>query len=204
MFSLVFKLLLTCSLMISSAYASGGGEAKEEVKGEAKADGHGEAAPKKEIKKSEDSYAVVHARVMGLEAKVRSAEEEIRKLIKEKQQTTDEKKLNEIIKQMLTLHHEMEKNAKDYDQQRALLNYRYPEKDLSENRKYERIEIKSIEEMEGQMSLTGSIKKTMGKMRSVYSSSRKSSQREKLDKNRQEKDEMSGAPGLVEPVILKK
>ncbi len=89
-------------------------------------------------------------------------------MILEKQNTKDPEKTNEIIKQMITLHKELEHNLREYDQQGALLKYRYPEKGQTEKREYERIELKSIEEMESQMSLSSSVKRTLRKVRMQY------------------------------------
>lgn len=161
---------------------------------------------KKDIKSAEDSFSVVQARVQTLEAKVHSGQEELEKLIEEKQHTTDPKQVGEIVKQMLGLHKELRKNVKEYDQQRALLKYRYPEKGLTEKREYERIDVKSIEDMETQMSLSTSVKKTLKKVRSQYETLGETKARlEKAsERSPDKKSSKPTEPSLVEPVILKK
>lgn len=198
MSSLAINLFLLLILSVSSSAMASGGEDKPK---------EGVVA-EKEIKSDEESFTVVQARVLGLEAKVRSAEDGIKKLIEEKQRTQDPEKLNEIIRNMITLHKELENHAKEYDQQKALLNYRYPEKGQSEKRKYQRHEVKSIEEMEGQMSLSKSLQKTMSKVRIQYemneapsNSSQTKSQKGTQPLNQIEKNEKSD---LLVPVILKK
>lgn len=192
---LVPKILLIFLTFTSVASANEGGEAAK--------------APeqKKEVKSSEETFAVVQARVQGLEAKIRSAEGEIEKLIVEKQHTKDTQKVNEIIRQMITIHRELEHHLKEYDQQRALLKYRYPEKGQAEMREYERIELKSIEEMEGQMSLTSSVKRTLKKVRSQYETpgteDGKAPHGDEAAAKRNKKDPSSPS-SLTEPVILKK
>lgn len=201
MFCQVPKLLLTVLLAVSFSFAHAN-EAKEEKK-----EGEGGKEEKKEAKSAEDSYAVVQARVQTLEAKVHSSQEELEKLIKEKQETKDPAKVSEVIKQMLSIHKELEKNVKEYDQQRALLKYRYPEKGLAEKREYERIDVKSIEDMETQMSLTNSVKRTLQKVRTQYESASDAKARElkasKLHKSNDKSSEKS-SPSLTEPVVLKK
>lgn len=205
MFSLVLKAVLTLLATASLALANeggghGGGEKKEEKKEEKAEGGHAEKKP--EVKSAEESFNVVQARVQTLEAKVKSAEDEIQKLIVEKQHTKDTQKVNEIIKQMLTLHRELQKNAKEYDQQRALLKYRYPEKGQSEEREYERHEVKSLEDMESQMSLTSSVKRTLKKVRSQYGTAEASDPGgERVPRKKPVK---INPPSLVDPVILKK
>lgn len=121
--------------------------------------GEGEGGASKKEEKPE--WVTIQARVATLETKIRSAEEEIKKLVAEKAHNKDPKRTQEIINQMKTLHNEMKTNAVEYEQQRAVLKYRFPEKDLKGARVYERIEVKSIEDMEGQLSLGSSVKKTL-------------------------------------------
>jgi hypothetical protein len=190
MYSLALKIVFSL-ILSSTALASGGG-------GHGGGEG-GEAKPeKKEIKSAEDSFAVVQ----GLEAKVHSGQEEIQKLISEKQHTKDPEKVNEIIRQMMTLHKELEKNLKEYDQQRSLLKYRYPEKSASEKRVYERIELKSIEDMESQMSIGSSVSRTMKKVRMQYGNPEPESK--KGDGHSKTGPSKPSQPGLTDPVILKK
>lgn len=199
MFSLVPKILLISLTVVSLAFANEGGEKKEESSGGE----HGApAAAPKEVKTAEETYAVVQARVQGLEAKVHSGEAEIQKLILEKQHTTDPEKVNEIIRQMMTLHKDVANTLKEYDQQRALLKYRYPEKGQVEKREYERIELKSIEDMETQMSLGSSVKRTLKKVRSQYGEPGK--HHEETASESKQKQIKEPQPGLVDPVILKK
>ncbi|MFV8256709.1 hypothetical protein ACNQKP_02820 [Bdellovibrio bacteriovorus] len=189
---------LTILLSASVALASGG----EEHGG-----GHGEkkeAAPK-EVKSREESYGVVQARVAALEAKIKAGETEIQKLILEKQHTKDPAKVNEILGHMMTLHKDMEKNLKDYDRERTLLKYRYPEKGLADKREYERIDLKSIEEMENQMSLGSSVKRTLKKVRSQYETPEDVKKVEASEAADGHKKPAPQAPAsLTDPVILKK
>lgn len=190
MYSLVLKIMFTFLTVSSLSYASGGGEP---------------APAPKEVKSNEESFGVVQARVQGLEAKVRSAEEEIKKLIEAKHHTKDTEKANEIIKQMISLHREMEHNVKEYDQQRALLKYRYPEKGRSDKRAYERIDVRSIEEMEGQMTLSSAVEKTLNKVRTQYKSAESKEKKEVGAMSASEKNKSKRAqPGLADPVVLKK
>ncbi|XGC81109.1 hypothetical protein ACES2L_01270 [Bdellovibrio bacteriovorus] len=197
MYFQVLSFLLSFFTATSLALASGGEEKPAE------GGGHGDAAaaaPAKEIKTNEESFNVVQARVSGLEAKVRTGQDEINKLIAAKQTTKDPEKLNEIIKQIIHLHHELAANIKEYDQQRSLLKYRYPEKNQTAGRVYERIDLKSIEEMEGEMSLSSTVKRTLKKVRSQYGIKEKPQVPE--DSHTQKKN--APEPGLIDPVILSK
>lgn len=194
---LKFLMIFLTALSVTAAHAN---EAKEEKK-----EGEAPKEEKKEVKSAEDSYAVVQARVQALEAKVHSGQEEIEKLIQEKQTTKDSARVSEIIKQMNGLHKELQKNVKEYDQQRALLKYRYPEKGLTEKREYERIDVKSIEDMESQMSLSTTVKHTLRKVRMQYEAPEDKARNEKDGEgDTVKKSAKPQAPGLTEPVILKK
>lgn len=157
---------------------------------------------------NEESYAVVQARVQGLEAKVRASEAEIQKLIHEKQKTKDPEKVSEIIRTMLTLHKELSNQVREYDQQRNLLKYRYPEKGLTDVREYERIEVKSLEDLESQVSLSASVHRTLEKVRMQYKGDQK---RTISSEGGSQPAHLSAQPakgkgksGFMEPIILKK
>ncbi|MEN0057886.1 MAG: hypothetical protein AAGB31_03555 [Bdellovibrio sp.] len=200
MFSRILKMIFCCQVIAALAWANEGGGGGEHGAAPAAA-----AEAPKEIKSNEDSYAVVQARVQALEAKVHSGETEIQKLLLEKQHASDPEKANEIIRQMITLHHELEKNNKEYDQQRSLLKYRYPEKGLQGQRVYERIDVKSLEEMESQMSLSASLKKALRKVRIQYETPEEVVAEQQKKEEAQHSRKPAEAPsGLIEPVILKK
>lgn len=201
MFSQALKALLICSFLAFSTHAwSAEEEKKEDKKEEKKAEGGAEA--KKESKPKGDDFNSVQAKVSALEAKVKAGNEDIDKLIEEKQATKDPQKIQEIVKQMVTAHKELEKNAKEYDQQRSLLKYRYPEKDQKIEREYERIEVKSLDEMEGQKSVSASIKHTLQNVRNQYGEpEKKESSATKAETKKEEKPKTTP---LDEPVILSK
>lgn len=157
--------------------------------------------PKKEEKKEE--WVGIQARVQTLEMKIKSSQDEINKLIEEKAKIKDPQKSKEIIEQMKALHKEMQANVKEYDQQRALLKYRYPEKDFKGTREYERIEVKSLDEMENQMSLSSSVTRTLQKVRTHYEKADDKKVREETAA-KQAESQPKKAPSLVDPVIMKK
>ncbi|UYL10334.1 hypothetical protein B9G69_007040 [Bdellovibrio sp. SKB1291214] len=212
MFSLVLRsilILITVMSVAMAAYANeggghGGGEEKKAEGGEKK-EGEG-GAEEKPVKSAEESYDKVAAKVAALEAKVHSGQEEIEKLIEEKAHTKDPARINEIVKQMLTLHKELKKNVEEYDQVRGLMKYRYPEKGLATKREYERIEVKSLDDMESQMSLSSSVKRTMKKVRTQYDTPDQAKARKEAEVagHAEGSKKKKKEPELTEPVILKK
>lgn len=204
MYSLGIKFLVMGALLMSApAFASDHGGGGEEKKEGEKAEGGEEKAAPKERRTSEATYAEVQAKVSGLEAKIRSAEDEIAKLIAEKQHTTNKERTSQIVSEMVKLHREMQTNVREYDQQRSLLKYRYPEKGVGgEKREYERIEVKSLDEMEDSLSLSSSVNKTLKKVRTQYE---KPDTTVKSEKKATKKSlEKTEEPALTAPVIIKK
>lgn len=151
----------------------------------------------------EDSYAVVQARVQGLEAKVRSTEAEIQKLIQDKQTSKNAEHTNEVIRNMMSLHRQLDTQIKEYEQQRNLLRYRYPEKNQADVRQYERIELRSLEEMESRMTLGSAVDKTLKTVRKQYPNVDKELSEGLTEKKAPAKESQKGQE-LMEPVILKK
>lgn len=151
----------------------------------------------------EESYAVVQARVQGLEAKVRSTEAEIQKLIQDKQSSKNAEHTNDVIRNMMSLHRQLDTQIKEYEQQRNLLRYRYPEKNQADVRQYERIELRSLEEMESRMTLGSAVDKTLKTVRKQYPNKDKSNSEGTVETKTPAKESQKGQE-LMEPVILKK
>lgn len=178
--------------------------------------GEGEGAPKEAAKK--DEYAEYQGRVAALEAKIAASEDIIKRLLADKQSTKNQEQVSEIVKSLVAEHKTLQKNIEDYDQARSYLRYRFPEKGLKETRVYERIELKSLEEMESQLSLDARVKKTLVKVRKQYpgSETKKPVASPEEDVAQTESHEhgtipvkKSGrkkqeGPGLADPVILTK
>lgn len=189
---LALALCLTVGFISSSWSAEEKAEDKKAEGGEAKAEAKSE---------KKDEAAEVQAKVSALQAKIKASEDTIDKLIEEKQKTTDQNQISEIIKNMVNEHKTMEKNVEEYEKARSYLQYRFPEKGLKEDRVYERIEVKSLEEMENEKTLDSQVKRTMNKVRKQYASPDQKPAREKSKTSKKSKKE---GPGISDPVILSK
>lgn len=172
-----------------------GGEGKEEAKGE---------------KEKKDEYAEAAGQVAALQAKVKASEEAIHKLIEEKQTAKEPDKVGEIVKSLVNEHKILQKNAEEYERARAYLQYRFPEKGMKEKRNYERVEVKSLEEMENQQSLESRIKKTLGRVRKQYDAPEPKkkavtpAEKEKRANGKRENKKAPEGPSISDPVILTK
>jgi hypothetical protein len=108
---------------------------------------------------------------------------------------------------MVSEHKTLQKNIEDYDQARSYLQYRFPEKGLKGERQYERIELKSLVEMESEMGLDSRIKRTLRKVRNQYKAPAPRAvqveSRTGSDKGSKIKKPSEG-PSISDPVILTK
>lgn len=154
-------------------------------------------APSEEPRSSEESYATVAARVQGLEAKIKSSEGEIQKLLQEKAAAKPER-VGEITVEVQHLHNKMQEQIREYDQQRSLLKYRYPDKGRTDKRVYERIDLKSLKQMEEEVGLSSALKRSLDKVRKHYGQPSNPAESEnRTAKPKTKKD-------VLDPVILKK
>lgn len=142
--------------------------ANEDAKKEEAPAKEGEKKEEAKTEKKEDGWQEVSARVQALKAKVETHEKNIQALVQEKATSHSEARLSEIVKQLVLEHKSYMEASKEYDRERAFLMYRFPEKGVKGDRKYERLEVKSLEEMESQMSLEGRVRGVLTKVRKQY------------------------------------
>lgn len=160
---------LFCLLSMEAAFAQEGEGSPAPTEGAKPAEAGKAAGPIKDEKATAQQEVLdLQARLMGLKTKISAKKEILKRLVSEKQGLKDDKKSLEIFNEMKSEYKEMQTAIKDYDEQIALLNYRYPEKGLIKERKYQRIEIKSLDEMEKEFSLQGKIKKTLARVRQQF------------------------------------
>lgn len=174
-------------------------EAKSEkpAEGEAAAEGEVTESQKKQMNEAME----LQSKVQALQAKIRSKEESINKLIEEKSRTKDPDKVKEIISEMVTEHKEMSKMIEEYEQNRSLLRYRYPEKGYSGTRSYERMEVKPLDQMENQMSVEAKLKRNLKTVRSQYG---EPADVKNLKKKKPGQKRETEAPSLTEPLVIQK
>jgi len=180
-------------------------EAKKEEKAEEKKEGEESAegeksdvtdAQKKQLNEAQE----LQSKVQGLQARIKSKEETITKLIEEKNHIKDASRVKEIISEMVAEHKEMSKMILEYEQSRNLLRYRYPEKGYTGSRAYERMVVKPLDQMENQMSVEAKIKRNLKTVRSQYGEPAENKNKKKKSVQKKEAE----APSLTEPIVLQK
>ena len=124
----------------------------------------------------------------------------INKLIQEKNNIKDAARVNDIIAEMVAEHKEMSKMIIEYEQNRSLLRFRYPEKGYSGTRAYERMEVKPLDQMENQTSVEVKLKRNLKTVRSQYGELVENKTKKKKSVQKREVE----APSLTEPIVLQK
>lgn len=153
--------LFFCVLM-SSLYlnANSGGEEKKET---------APAAPVATV----PAWIPLEAKITELSARVKSKEESLAKLLEEKNHLpANSPHVKPLLNQILKEHEELQKLAEDHKKNVNQLNYRFPERNAKANRTYDRIEVKSLEQMEQSLGLDGKLDRNMNKMRTQYGTSK--------------------------------
>lgn len=146
-----------------------------------------------------------------LKTKIKMSEDAIEKLIDEKQKTKGEKQSAEIVKNLKLEYKVLKETTEEYEQKRNQLRYRFPEAGVTDEREYERLEVKSLEEMENELTLGGRLKKTFARVKKQYPKSaqeiQKKEKEEKKSHKSSEKHEGSGGKNenpLAQPGVLTK
>jgi len=103
-----------------------------------------------------------------LKAKIKSKEDTIKEIIHHKNSAKSKAEAEALVGELLREHKELTKLLEDYNQSAQLLKYRYPDVGITEKRKYEKIEIKSIDDYEDAQTIEGQVKKTVAKVKTHY------------------------------------
>ena len=151
------------SLAKEDAHGGGGGH---EAPAEASGEGHEAGAKKVE---EAPGWLEIEAQISSLEAKVQSKTRAIESLIEEKNHLkAGDSSLSEVVKQLGQEDRERRKLAEELEKQKTILAFRFPERGAAKNRKYQKVEIKSISEIEANMGVDGRLNRSVKRMRSQY------------------------------------
>lgn len=195
------KVLVLCSLLSFAARAEEGHDGGAGKANEAS------AAPASGTGKTDD-WIEISNRVMNLRTKVSMKRDNLRNLIEEKRTTKDPHRIAEIIKLMVEEHKAIQKDAAEYNQQSSILNFRYPEKAMAAGRrKYERIEIGNLNQIESQVTLEARIKNIVEKTKRQYGNEPTSERlpaSSSIVPQKSEKKAASTSDYLKEPVVVEK
>jgi hypothetical protein len=114
-------------------------------------------------------WTEIQNRLAQIESRMKMKNDAIAKLIEEKQKLPgNSPRVKEVINSMISEHKELQKLASDYEKEKTILNFRYPEKAAKAGRKYGPVEVKTLEEMETEMGIDGRLSRNMKKLRGQY------------------------------------
>lgn len=185
-----------------------------------------EAAPAEEKKaeeggggasKKKNEFMEVQSQVAALQAKVKAQSEMVINLIQHKSHEKNPAKIAEINKELAHAYKELTETNKQYDQKRALFLYRFPEKGLkTADRRYQRIEVKSLQDMEKQVTLDSKIKVSLEKAKKKYHYQKTPDTESNKDQGQLSgsnvdeqtveklKSDEKEIPSLTEPIVIRK
>jgi len=114
-------------------------------------------------------WVSVETKIQELSAKAKNKEALIQKMIEEKRSMKDgSSELRNKITELVREHKDLEKMTKDLQQQVNLLKYRFPERYSRTDRKYDRLQVKTLEEMEQALGVDGKLSRNMHRFRTQY------------------------------------
>lgn len=103
-----------------------------------------------------------------LKAKIKSKEDTIKEIIHHKNSAKTKAEAEALVGELLREHKELTKLLEDYNQSAQLLKYRYPDVGITEKRKYQKMDLKTIDEYEDSQTIEGQIKRTVSKVKTHY------------------------------------
>ena len=164
-FNIIFILLLFLTLSFQSSFAG----AEEEKKAEGGEHGEGHEGGEGKAKTKEPEWVALQNQINQLESRIQQKKESIEKLIEEKHHAKEgSAEIKEIVQQMVSEYKEMQKATTEFDSKIVILKYRFPERGLKGERKYEPLELKSLEDMEKELGTDGRLSRNQQKIRSQY------------------------------------
>lgn len=205
---LVKFLILICLLPFAMAEEHGGGEAVKPENAEYSG-------------KQTQEWSEVQTKLAALKGKVDSQDSVVKALIVEKSTLTGDNQIQKID-QLKKEHQKWQVMVEEYNKLNSEYETRFPEKGLKENRVYRRIDPKSIERIENDMTLEGRLARLQKKVFKQYPKTSKQIELEKAQKqkiedakrvmrsnlmNSKKPDKNLSKPisgDVTEPIILKK
>lgn len=157
------------------------------------------AAPTPDQKASKE-LSDVEKQVASLAAKIKAKNESIESLLKQKSVERDASKLTEVVKLVQEEHREVKKLTQEYNAQLGILQYRFPERGVMLGRRYQRLNTRSLDEMEKTLGLDTHLKKSRDKVNMVYGIKQKPAVKKKKDGEGKSQTEES----LLQPAVISK
>ncbi|GIL18096.1 MAG: hypothetical protein BroJett040_18470 [Oligoflexia bacterium] len=161
----ILKFIFATLVLMSNLVLASEDAGKEAQADEKQADQKG-AKPED---KRQPEWVELQGRIGMLESKVNAKQTNINRLIEEKKKLpADSPRVPDIVKELVSEYKEYRDAVLEYEKQSALLKYRFPERGLKEERQYEVIELKTLDEMEAQLGIDGRLDRNLKRMQQQY------------------------------------
>jgi hypothetical protein len=165
----LFVLFFACLMSQVSLAEDHGGGHEAPPEGEHGGGGEGHAEPKKV--EAAPGWIEIEAQISSLEAKLQAKTRAIEGLIEEKNHLrVNDPQLAHVVTEIGKEDRERRKIAEDLEKHKTILHFRFPERGAAKNRKYEKVDIKSVDEIESSMSVDGRLNRSLKRMRGQYGS----------------------------------
>lgn len=156
----ILMVSLFLSLFAQAEEHGGGGEGGH---------GGGDAKDVKSEKPQLPAWADLGNKIAGISAKIKAKQAVIDKLISDKKALPpNSPQVKDLADQLVKEHKELVKLNEDFEKQKSILRYRYPERGLMIERQYKRENIQTIEQLENQQGVDGKLNRSLLRMRSQY------------------------------------
>jgi chromosome segregation ATPase len=119
----------------------------------------------------QSAWVDIENRIAELSAKIKTKSGNLQGLIKQKQALDEDAPLvKELLKSIVKEHQELEATIEEYEKQKSVLKYRFPERGSQTDRRYKKVEATSLQELERVVGIDGKLNRNLGTMKSHYGS----------------------------------
>ncbi len=114
-------------------------------------------------------WVEIESKISEFSSKVNSKEDAIKKLLEKKQGLpADSPEAKPLVEELVTEHKELQRLIEEYNKNKNILQYRFPERGAKANRKYDKKKVQSLDEMEKAYGIDASLNRSMKVMRKHY------------------------------------
>lgn len=115
-----------------------------------------------------EDYRSVFAKVQSKIAQIHSLEAQVNHLIEAKNHSTSSEQAKLYVDEMIRTYDQLKVVHEDYSKEMIRLKYQYPDQGETFQRRYPRLELRTLDEMEVKYGLNGELDRVLVKMRQVY------------------------------------
>jgi|GEM_PF-2073453 len=156
------RTLVTCLLIFLSIPVFA---AEEKAEGQKEEKGGAEG----EKKQGDPEWLELTNSIAMLEGRISQKRENLVHLIEEKRKLPENSpELKDVLAEMLKENRELQKSEEEWNKKIVILRFRYPERGLKGERHYEKLELKSLEQVERELGIEGRLNRNQDKLRRQY------------------------------------